>query len=94
MESAADPANDLTIPAPLQAEIRAVAAIAHRPANEIVREALEGYLAERHAYPDVTPGAQTSSTTVARMLERRSGRHLSNGLTIEDVIAWGRDGRA
>lgn len=86
--------DDLTIAPALQAEIRAAAAEVHRPAREIVREAIEEYLAELHAHPRVTPDAQTRSATVARMLSRRSDRHLSEGTTIEDVIAWGREGRA
>jgi hypothetical protein len=94
MKSTADTVNDLTIPAPLQAEIRAVAAIARRPADEIVQEALEGYLADHHAHLRVGPDAQARTATVARMLKRRSERKLSVGVTIDDVIAWGREGRA
>ncbi len=36
----------------------------------------------------------TQELTVARMLKRREDRRLSEGVTIEDVIAWGREGRA
>jgi len=83
--------DELTIAPALQAEIRAAAADVHRPAQEIVQEALEGYLA---AHPRVVSNAQTLSATVARMLKRRGERRLSSGVTIEDVIAWGREGRA
>jgi hypothetical protein len=40
------------------------------------------------------PSPQARAATVARMLERRKGRQLREGVTIEDVIAWGREGRA
>lgn len=86
--------DNLTIAPALEAEIRAVAADIHRPANEIVREALEGYLAELHAHPRPSPDARTRSEAVARMLEQRKGNILPQGTTIEDVIAWGREGRA
>ena len=94
MESDRDSANELVIPQTLQAEIRAVAIVANRSADEIVREALEVYLAhQQHVEPQV-PDAQTRAATVTRMLQRRSDRRLPKGVTIEDVIAWGRDGRA
>jgi hypothetical protein len=85
---------ELTIPPALQAEIHAAAAAAHRPANEIVREALETYLVHQQTEALSVTDAQTRSATVTRMFERRRGRHLSDGVTIEDVIAWGREGRA
>jgi hypothetical protein len=78
----------------LAAEIRAAAADAHRPARDLVQEAVERYLAELHAHPRVTPDAQTRSETVRRMLARRRTRPLSDGVTIEQVIGWGREGRA
>ena len=86
--------DDLTIAPALEAEIRAAAADIHRPANEIVREALEGYLAELHAHARTAPDAQTRSETVARMLKQRRDNVLPKDTTIEDVIAWGREGRA
>jgi hypothetical protein len=93
MKTAGD-SNPFGLPPALLTALEAAAADVHRPANEIVREALEGYLAELHSHPHGTPDAQSRSATVARMLERRRGRHLSPGVTIEDVIAWGREGRA
>ena len=94
MAMTASDTNELTIAPALQAQIRAAAADVHRPAPEIVQEALEGYLADLHAHPRVAPDAQTRSATVARMLKRRDDRRLSEGATIEDVITWGREGRA
>lgn len=84
--------NPYELPPALLTALEAAAADKHRPAKEIVREALEGYLAELHSHG--TPDAQTRSATVTRMLERRKNRHLSSGVGIEDVIAWGREGRA
>ncbi len=89
--------DDLAIAPTLAAEIRAAAAAAaaaHHPAREIVQEAVEGYLAELRARPRIAPDASTRSVIVARMLKRRSQRPLSKGLDIEDVIAWGCEGRA
>jgi hypothetical protein len=42
----------------------------------------------------VQTDAQHRAALVARILEGRKGRPLPPGMTIEDVIAWGREGRA
>ena len=89
MSSASSTPNDLTIPAPHQAELRAVAAMAQCPANEIVREALETYLAHRHT-DRLTPNAEIRATSAARMRTKRKGRILPDALTIEQMIAHGR----
>lgn len=82
--------DDLTISPALAAEIRAAAAATHRPAQEIVHEALEHYLAERQASTRPVLDAKARAAAGARMRERRKGRSLPEGMTIEDMIAYGR----
>jgi hypothetical protein len=83
-----DAMSDLTIPADLDAEIRAAAVDAHRPADEIVREALQRYLADWRAAR--VPDARRRAEAAARMRAQRHGRVLPEGVTIEDMIAHGR----
>jgi hypothetical protein len=42
----------------------------------------------------VQTDVRTRAESAARMRLRRSERRLPEGVTIEDVIAWGREGRA
>ncbi len=86
--------DDLTIAPAIAAEIRAAAAAMHRPAREIVHEALEHYLAERQTRARPVSDANARAAAGARMREQRKGRFLPAGMTIEDVIAWGHEGRA
>ena len=84
--------DTLTIPPALENEIRVAAAIAHRPPEMIVSDALEQYLAELRTRP--APNAEARAAAAARIREQRKDNLLPDGMTIEDVIAWGREGRA
>jgi len=88
-----DSTLELTIPAALAARVQAVAADEHRPAAEIVCEALEHYLQERqdHAAPPSTQPARPSpAEALARMQARRANTPLPEGMTIRDMIDYGR----
>jgi len=70
---------DLTISPALLAEIQEAAAQEHRPANDVVRDALERYLAEwrRESALARTPGAapekRSAREAAARLREQRQG---------------------
>ena len=89
-----DKTGSFAISPALEAEIQAVAAEAHLPADEVVREALESYLAERRVTGRPTPDERRRAEVVARILRRRGARPLPDGMSIDDVLAWGREGRA
>ena len=75
------------IPPALLAEVEAVAAAEHRAAREVVREAVERHVRERQplSRPKLTP-----REAGARMLERRKGNVLPEGVTIRDLQIHGR----
>jgi hypothetical protein len=82
------------IPPALLAEMEAIAAVEHRPARDMVREALERYLQERQALPSnisaQLPPKRTPQEAAARMLERRKHHKLPEGTTIRDLMTFGR----
>jgi hypothetical protein len=82
--------NDLLIPPSLAAEILAAAAVEHRPAAALVRDALERYLAGRRAVAEGQPARRTPAEAAARMRELRKGNTLPAGVTIRDLIRHGR----
>ena len=87
-----EPGNEATsLPSALLAEIRAAAEEEHRPANEIVREALERYLEHRAGAFHLTSGAtETGASAAAEIRELRKGNILPEGVTIRDLIDEGR----
>lgn len=72
--------KDGLIPPALLAEVEAIAAVEHRPARDMVREALERYLQERQTSTLQVSGRlspkRTPQEAAARMLERRKGHTL------------------
>jgi hypothetical protein len=85
------PASDeLIIPPALAAQILAAADDEHRPAAEVVQEALERYLAQRRENVNTTPARRTPAEAAARLLERRKGTLLPDGVTIRDLMTHGR----
>lgn len=85
-------APDLTIPPSLMADIQAAAKDEHRPATEVVRDALERYLAEwrKGASPRHAQAKRTPAEAAARMREQRAGNVLPEGVTIRDLMTHGR----
>jgi len=86
--------TDLVVPPALLAEIQAAADEAHRPAADVVREALERYLADwrngvRPAHEPV-PARRTPAEAAARLRELRKGNVLPDGVTIRDLMTHGR----
>ncbi len=83
----ADDHDSELIPPPLLAEVEAVAAAENRAAHEVVREAVECYVRARRplSRQKLTPGEAG-----ARMLERRKGNVLPEGVTIRDLQIHGR----
>jgi hypothetical protein len=82
---------ELTIPPSLVAEIQATADVEHRPAAEVLRDALERYLADaRKARAGAAPGHRSRAAAAARMREMRKGNVLPEGMTIRDLMTYGR----
>jgi len=83
--------RDTLIPPDLLVEVEAAAKEEHREPRELVREAVTCYLEHRRA----RRGAALDSThapaeAAARILELRKGNLLPPGMTIEDLINFGR----
>ena len=89
MKSASDNST-LTISPALLAQLEAVAEEEHRPAAEVVREALERYLARSREDTAQRPSRPTPAEAAARMREQRKGTVLPDGVTIRDLIDYGR----
>jgi len=81
---------DELLPPELVAEIEVAAAAEHRPAREIVREAIELYLQERRTLAANRDQPRTPAEAAARILELRKGNILPEGETIRDLINYGR----
>jgi hypothetical protein len=84
--------TDLVIPSALAAEIQAAAADEHRSATDIVRDALEHYLADWRKRAGQVPEKprQTPVEAATRLRELRKGNVLPDGMTIEDLMTYGR----
>ena len=84
--------TDLVIPPALAAEIQAVADGDGRPAADIIRDALESYLAnwhERMSHAQEKP-RKTALEAATRLRELRKGIVLPQGVTIKDLMTHGR----
>jgi predicted transcriptional regulator len=91
----ADERSDGLIPSPLLAEVEVLAMIEHRPAGDIVREALEGYVRRRRLdaveVDAGAPGAKLGAREAReRILARRKGNVLPESVTIRDLQTHGR----
>jgi hypothetical protein len=85
-------AANLVIPPALAAEILAAAEDEHRPADDLVRDALERYLIDwrkrtRHGQEK---SRQTQAEAATRLRELRKGNVLPDGVTIRDLMTHGR----
>ena len=85
----------LTIPPALAKEFQSAAEVEQRPADELVREALERYLVERRLRSSVSgvfprTGRRTPAEAAARLREQRAGTVLPEGVTIKDLMTHGR----
>ncbi len=87
------PAEPL-IPAALLEQVEALAAAEHRAAGDMLREAVEGYLQERRGTIDASLARSESrrdlQQVVDRILELRKGNALPEGVTIRDLMTYGR----
>jgi hypothetical protein len=89
------PSESTLISPDLLEKVEAIAAVEHRPASEILRDAIEGYL---NNHPKAVPSASTANPrpkltpqeAVARILERRKFHPLPEGETIKSLINFGR----
>jgi hypothetical protein len=61
---------DLTIPPALAAQLQAAAADQHRPAREVLRDAVEEYL---RAWRPLTPSQRSPGEAATRMMRARQG---------------------
>jgi Ribbon-helix-helix protein, copG family len=87
--------NSFTIPPALLAEVEAAAEEEHRPVADVVREALERYLAEWRksvnlAQTGRTPAKLSPAEAVERLLEQRKDNVLPDGVTIRQLMTYGR----
>lgn len=83
------------LPPALLAKVEAMAAAEHRAPHDVVREAVERYVQERQtsaakraepvSRPELTP-----QEAGARMLARRKGNFLPEGVTIRELQTYGR----
>jgi Ribbon-helix-helix protein, copG family len=94
MKTDPTPENPL-IPPSLLEQVQAMAAAEHRPASEILRDAIESYQRVRRGVVEVVterPSVPQRSPqqAVARILERRQYRNLPEGMTIRDLMTLGR----
>ena len=83
------------IPFALLEQIEALAAAERRPASDMLREAVEGYLQERRAKIDSSVAEPIAprrdlQQVVERILELRKGHVLPEGVTIRDLMTYGR----
>jgi hypothetical protein len=83
--------TDNLVPPDLLAEVQAVADEEHREPRELVREAVTLYLKQRRVTRGATPESEhTPAQAAARILELRKGNLLPPGVTIKDLINFGR----
>jgi hypothetical protein len=81
--------NTLVLPPALMAAVVAAADESHRSIGEIVREALESYLAQSRR-SDMVFAPRTPTEAAGRMRQRRAGNRLPDGTTIRDLMTHGR----
>ena len=83
--------TDSLVPPDLLAEVQTVAEEEHREPRELVREAVTRYLEQRRVKRGATPEPEhTPAEAAARILELRKGNLLPPGVTIKDLINFGR----
>jgi len=85
----------LSLPPALLAEVEAAAEQEYRPASDVVRDAVERYLTQsRRPVLAAQPGQAivplTAAETVEWILEQRKGNVLPEGVTIRELMTYGR----
>jgi hypothetical protein len=84
------PTDGLVTPV-LLAEVQAMAHEEQREPRKLVREAVTRYLEQRRIRPGAQPKPKhTPADASARILELREGNVLPSGVTIKDLINFGR----
>jgi len=81
------------VPLGLLAELEAAADEEHREPGELIREAVTRYLEERRTRQCMVPKTsptRTPAEAATRILELRKGNILPPGVTISDLIDFGR----
>jgi hypothetical protein len=83
--------TDTLVPPDLLAEVRSAADEEHREPRELMCEAVTRYLEHRRVRRSVAAEPKhTSAEAAARILELRKGNLLLPGVTIKDLISFGR----
>lgn len=81
------PSNQVIPPALLE-QVQALAEAEHRPASDVVRDAIEGYL-QSHPLP-ARSQASRAEEAGKRILQNRSRHPLPEGTTIREMMEYGR----
>jgi predicted transcriptional regulator len=82
-----DTLSDLAVPPALAARLQEAAAAQHRPPREVLRDAVELYLREQRPFP---PAHRSPGEAAARIRRSRPGNKLPDGVTIRDLMTYGR----
>ena len=83
--------TDTLVPPDLLVEVEAAAEEERREPRELVREAVTRYLEQRRARRGTAlESIHTPAEAAARILELRKGNLLPPGMTIDDLINFGR----
>jgi hypothetical protein len=79
--------SEFAVPPALAAQLQAAAAKQHRQLRDVLRDAVELYLREFRPLP---PAQRSPAEAAARMRESRPGNKLPDGVTIRDLMTYGR----
>jgi hypothetical protein len=82
--------TDTLVPPALIPEIQAAAEEDHRAPRELVGEAISRYLEGRRALRQAPAAKHTPAEAAASIRELRKGVRLPEGVTIKDLINYGR----
>ena len=80
------------IPSALLEQIEALAGAERRPVREMLCEAVESYLQERRSRGGfgVSASSRTPQQVAARIRELRRGNVLPDGVTLRELMTYGR----
>jgi hypothetical protein len=79
--------SDIAVPPALAARLAAAAAEQHRQLRDVLRDAVESYL---RALQPLTPAQRSPAEAAARMRASRPDNKLPEGVTIRDLMTYGR----
>jgi hypothetical protein len=79
--------SELAVPPALAAQLRAAAAKQHRQLPDVLRDAVELYLNQLRPLP---LAQRSPAEAAARMRTSRPGNKLPDGITIRDLMTYGR----